>query len=220
MSEGNGKIRITVPVRSSHIYQCLGSAQRDLFTFGLDRADLAHTPGSPVQVTRNNGVREFLETDREWMLWIDDDIMLPEGGAQTMMSTAEEIGPCVVSAICPIIQFTSEGNIGIAANVAVKVEQGIGWLSWKDVQQRSSPFDVMSCGAGCILVHRKIYESLEWPWFEWVQSANGTDLGEDCYFGEKVLANGFRIVAEPRVWAEHWNTVPLLKMARTYSMDG
>lgn len=67
----------------------------------------------------------------------------------------------------------------------------------------STKEDLIECdgiGAGCILVHRRVLDAIEPPWFQYNE---GTNIGEDFYFCRKVQAAGFKIYVDPGVICGH-----------------
>lgn len=67
----------------------------------------------------------------------------------------------------------------------------------------STQEDLIECdgiGAGCILVHRRVLDAIESPWFQYNK---GTFIGEDFYFCRKVQAAGFKIFVDPGVICGH-----------------
>jgi len=63
--------------------------------------------------------------------------------------------------------------------------------------------DLIECdgiGGGCILVHRRVLDAIEPPWFQYNP---GTYIGEDFYFSRKVQAAGFKIFVDPGVICGH-----------------
>ena len=79
------------------------------------------------------------------------------------------------------------------------------------------PFETRSAGAGCLLVRREVIEDIGWPWFKmtyqpkWENDGHAIKSMEDMYFCDKVIAAGYRIIAEPREICEHYNSVGLKK---------
>jgi len=58
------------------------------------------------------------------------------------------------------------------------------------------PFKLNGCaGLGCLLVKRKVFETLEYPWFDLKQ----TGYGSDMYFYHHVGKAGFDVWVDPRV---------------------
>lgn len=67
----------------------------------------------------------------------------------------------------------------------------------------STRADLIECdgvGAGCLLLHRRVLDAIEAPWFEYNP---GTYIGEDFYFCRKVQAAGFKIYVDPGVISGH-----------------
>ena len=45
---------------------------------------------------------------------------------------------------------------------------------------------IRGSGLGCALIHRSVFEKMRYPYFKWVEYANGGQLSEDLYFCEHV----------------------------------
>jgi hypothetical protein len=55
-------------------------------------------------------------------------------------------------------------------------------------------------GAGCLMVHRHVYQQMEPPWFKFEGS------GEDLYFCRKAKALGFQIALDTSLHLGHVGT--------------
>ena len=66
--------------------------------------------------------------------------------------------------------------------------------------QREDLIECDGIGAGCLLVHRRVFEAIEPPWFEYTKDSN---LGEDFDFCRKVIQAGFKIYVDPGVICGH-----------------
>ncbi len=63
--------------------------------------------------------------------------------------------------------------------------------------------DLLECdgvGGGCLLIHRRVFEAIEPPYFKYT---DGTAGGEDFYFCRKVQEAGFKIFVDPGVICGH-----------------
>ncbi len=63
--------------------------------------------------------------------------------------------------------------------------------------------DLIECdgvGAGCLLIHKRVFDAIEKPYFK---CNPGTFIGEDFYFCRKVREAGFKIYLDPSVLCGH-----------------
>ncbi len=66
--------------------------------------------------------------------------------------------------------------------------------------KREELIEADGVGGGCLLIHRRVFNALEKPYFE---CNAGTFFGEDFYFCRKVRAAGFKIYVDPGVICGH-----------------
>lgn len=59
----------------------------------------------------------------------------------------------------------------------------------------SEPFRIDCSGVGCVLIKRKVFETVEFPWFD-LKEAN---YGSDMYFYTKTKEAGLELWVDPRV---------------------
>lgn len=58
-------------------------------------------------------------------------------------------------------------------------------------------------GMGCALIKTKIFDKLQYPWYDWANYTGGGMLSEDLYFCENCRKHGIPIYADTRVNCGH-----------------
>ncbi|HUV83614.1 MAG TPA: hypothetical protein VMW53_11165 [archaeon] len=163
----------------------------------------------PISSNRNRIVKRFLQTDCDYLMMIDDD---------------------VVPLFNPIpFVFADKDIIGFPA----KVRQQTGYLNWvayvKDPDRDSyAPVDFSLIddtiellkldivGTGCILIKRKVLESLKAPFHTDFDEDGILTTGTDFAFCIKAGTAGFEIYTAPQRICEHYKEAGLLQF-NTYS---
>jgi len=70
-------------------------------------------------------------------------------------------------------------------------------------------------GGPGMLVKRKVFEKMKFPWFDFVQVDPNTEKSEDYYFSDKAVDLGFEIWIDPKTELNHNHRgVDLLEIAR------
>lgn len=73
-------------------------------------------------------------------------------------------------------------------------------------------FKATRIGGTTILVKRKVFETIGWPYFKTIYNRMGVEEGEDWYFARKVREAGFEIWIDPSIKCKHYNYVDLLEV--------
>lgn len=147
-------------------------------------------PGVPLEVrvahggniarNRNQLAEWFLESDKSHLFYLDDDQILLPGTIPKLL--AHDVD--VVSGVTPQRDFPFPAS--------VYEELVDGSVRLRDLGESSGLIRVAAVGAGCLLVHRRVFEALEPPYWRLGQvKADG--LGEDLDFCRRVRAAGFVI---------------------------
>lgn len=67
--------------------------------------------------------------------------------------------------------------------------------------------EIDSCGAGCLLIKREIFEKLKQPYFQYIPAGENTPRkGEDYFFCEKARKAGFKIYCDTSIICRHRGT--------------
>lgn len=62
---------------------------------------------------------------------------------------------------------------------------------------------IRSAGAGCTLIKTSVFESIKYPWFDYVSYKNKTFLSEDYYFCQQCRKAGIIMLVDTRVACKH-----------------
>jgi GT2 family glycosyltransferase len=80
--------------------------------------------------------------------------------------------------------------------------------------------EVDGVGAGCLLIHRKVFEAIEKPYFLFEYNKDGIiSLGEDFYFCNKAQEVGFKIWIDRRMVCSHFKIVDLKEINKWKKED-
>lgn len=193
--------------------------------FGSKR--LAHTGwlisrpgGGNVATARNEIVRAFLETDSEWLWFVDTDQTFDFTILEELIESAEMSGYRIVSAL-----IMAEREKGKSLSPACVI------LDDHEPPRTVRPIVIppvrhWEClpGAGCVLIHREVLETMHdqwgntpWPWFAWSdwhrQDSDGNTIpdvmGEDYTFMLRATSLGYLPVVDTDIEAGHVKNVTL-----------
>jgi hypothetical protein len=89
----------------------------------------------------------------------------------------------------------------------------------KDVVGEAKLQKVDSVGAAAIMIHRKVFEKMPFPWFRFLYRESGEILlTEDHYFCWKAGELGLEVWADPQLACHHYKTVDLLQLNQAINM--
>jgi len=152
--------------------------------------------GQPTDTVRNFIVDRFLETECDWLLFIDDD-MIPPNDLLNMLQEAEENNYYIFSPINLIHQENQVKNNIFGAIVEVN----------------ENLIQVGSCGCGCVFIHRKVFEAMEQPYFQFVIGDYGElKVSENINFTNKASEAGFYCFIDKRYKTNHLKKIGLMEI--------
>ena len=165
---------------------------------------------------RNRLVKQFLETNSDWLLMIDSDEQLPIAAFDKLIESAHDKERPIIAGLV----FASF-EIGQAYPKPVPTifqDAPEGFLPLNNYD-KDSLFEVDAAGTGCLLVHRSVLETMQasadphqgkdWCWF-WDGPIDGIWIGEDLQFCRRVRSLGFPIYA---------HTGAILPHSKSYWLD-
>lgn len=159
-----------------------------------------HYPNhTPIVNNRNITVRQFLQSNCDYLLMIDSDT-IPEKNPLDLI----ELDKDVIS--CPTLQW-NEGNVYWV--VMERVHEGYRPIS---KEKRIGLQEVDAVGTACILIARRTLTDIDFPFRRRWTKEGVQDLGQDFNFCSRVRDLGFRVFAHWDYRCEHHKTLALRKV--------
>lgn len=198
------KVCCIMPTRALPVPKAFLALQIAASRFG---APFSTPAREPREKNRNLSVQSFLSHAQqfEYLLTVDDDTGVPADVIDRLLSVEQDI----VAGIQPLyMQGQLVANVMPFPTVEESRPPWPDWLTW---EPPAAPYRVRYCGLGCVLIHRRVFERVEWPWFRedygdrWGQN----HVTEDIYFCRKAHRAGFDIWCHPEVICDHYKTVCL-----------
>ncbi len=157
----------------------------------------SHTVGHPIMSNRNAIAKRFLQTDCEWLLMLDDDVIPLNNPCEMVYADKDVIGmPAKVRQPGRILNWV----------VYMKTQDGTRGYMPVDLEHQDPHADLLKCdiiGTGCILIRRKVIEAIKAP-FNDIFTEDGIRLyGTDFAFCQRATEAGFEVWACRNRWCEH-----------------
>lgn len=152
--------------------------------------------GQPFDTARNSAVDDVLALGFEWLFFLDDDVIPPPDVIARLMNHRLDI----------VSGLYYRRHLPVKPVAMRLTEQGPAWIdNWSPP---NSMIRVDYVGAGCLLIHRRVFEALKRPWFDWEigrREATPTRnaLSEDFAFCAKAAEAGFPIHLDTSIQCEH-----------------
>jgi len=162
-------------------------AKFDKYNLGI-----IHREGFPLDEIRNTLVEDFLEiTDYNKnpdsrMLLVDSDAYIPQ-------ETVNELFQWDVDIVTAINVKTSKPH---KITSFIQKEDGYHHV---DIEFGKDLVDIDATGMHCIMVKRKVFETIKKPYFKHITGG----LSEDMYFSKKVKDSGFKIWLDTNISTGH-----------------
>ena len=161
--------------------------------FPVCLSQLEHVPGTKIDWAlstdivrgRNKLVERMLETDSEWLFFIDDDHVFPgDILARLLAHERDVVGSLYLRRQAPFSPLAfSHKEDGLYHTINLQELPGEGLLK------------VQAVGTAGLLVRREVFEAVGTPWFEYGKTERW-DASEDIIFCEKAIAAGFDVFCD------------------------
>jgi len=162
--------------------------------------------GRPASHNRNGAVKKFLESQYDYFMMIDDDIIPPMNILDLV-----EMDKDVIGAVCP--QWKMNDLLWVVMD---KVENGYKQVP---VDRRKGMQEVDAVGSGCLVMRRNVLESICAPFSRQWTKEGLQKLGLDFSFCEKAKEKGFKIYTHWDYLCDHIKSVSLLDIYRLITRE-
>lgn len=147
---------------------------------------------------RNAAVIDARKSGAQWLLFLDDDTLLPNHSIRRMVYLMEQHPDWDLLSGVYVTKSDPPQPL-----IFTKDKGGPAW-DWKFNTQ----FPIKACGMGACLIRMSAFDKVEEPWFRYVQRAQGMDHfeeGEDVYFCRKLTEAGGVLMADGGLLCGHIN---------------
>lgn len=171
-----------------------------------------------VDMARNLLVEQLLQVKTcEWILWLDTDILPPSDAYEKLAASNLPIVSALYRRRDPALASQQFWPV-VAGKFTKTVVEGHETLGVQSLFEYN-PGEVLqvdAVGMGCVLMHRKVFETLDPPWFNytmryrWRKGAEWERenwLSEDWYLFKKAKDAGFQVFLNTTVECIHQTTV-------------
>ena len=153
--------------------------------------------GSLIYTSRNTLATKAIQTEADYVLWLDSDMVFEPDILERLMKTLTENDLDIVSGL--YFRRTAPYSPVLFDKLERKHGEVFEWAEFKEIPNQL--FEVGGCGFGCVLMKTD-------PFFD-VQSKFGNmfapigDTGEDLAFCWRARQCGFKVWCDPSIICGH-----------------
>ena len=155
------------------------------------------------EVARNAVIKNFLETQGDWLMWIDTDMTFKHDAIEKLVKTARKHKADIVSGLGFIYKRAAEE---IVPNGYLWDEKENAYAEIINYQ-KGRVYEIDGTGSGFVLIHRKVFEAFDNEhWHEtWrAHPHTGNPMGHDLAFCWRAKQDyGMKIVWDTGVPTGH-----------------
>lgn len=163
----------------------------------------------------NRLIRDFLDSENEWLLSMDADAILhPKTLIRLLSWDKKFVSAVAVGRIAPFqpVIYNNENEDGTFMR---EIGMTRSWVrEHPSLLQVSTPvvllprpndalFEIERSGAHCLLTHREVFEAIDEPWFMRSGARANEGRGSDFYFTKMVREAGYDTYIDRSVVAGH-----------------
>lgn len=168
--------------------------------------------GYDCATARNHIAQRALDLNADYVLMVDNDVVLPENALKLLLEKAHEVNLGYYAhrdrdnvykgntCICKLKD--AEGNDYY--HFPLESEYSAGEMQAM-AEAGIAKIEVHGGGMGCALIHTDVFRKAKYPWYDWLNygDANRGMLSEDLYFCVLCKNNGIKIYSDVRVGCGH-----------------
>lgn len=173
------------------------------------------TYSHPICSNRSLITKRFLETDCTHLLMIDCDVVPIHNPAELVFANQDIVGS-------PARVRRGKGDGYVVDWVAyTKVDKGYLPIPMETIDAKIDLLEVDVVGTGCIMVKRKVLETLK-PigWIIKFDEIGNCVSGTDFAFCERAKEAGFHVYTTPNRLCEHFKELGMLELESRSNIDG
>jgi hypothetical protein len=185
-------VSILIPARDQvHTHFTYSLAELIKTTNGLGIETFLFFEMSTILLTqRENLLRRALESNSEYVLWLDTDMMFPSTSLLRLLNHNKDVVGCNYM----------KRSLPLKPTAYTKNDD---WDSWVPLDPKEGLVEAESVGLGCILMKTKALKELSEPVFEFTYNSKSKDwLGEDFNFCKKLRKNNHTIYIDTLLSSE------------------
>jgi GT2 family glycosyltransferase/glycosyltransferase involved in cell wall biosynthesis len=159
-------------------------------------------PGANLGFARANNLAVELAGDCEYVVLLNDDVVVTDGWLRTLLRHLEDD---TVGIVGPVTNWT-----GNEARVDVDYEglEGMDEFAARHTAERTGKtFDITSLAMYCVAIRRRLYDSLGR-----LDERFEVGMFEDDDFAQRVRDAGLRVVCAEDVFIHHWGRASFSRM--------
>lgn len=193
------KILIAIPCMdmvSARFAQSLATLKK------VGKCTVSFLMGSLVYDSRNKLAGYAMESEADYILWLDSDMVFQPDTLERMMHTLETHPE--VDILCGLYFRRTHPFTPVLFS---RLERDGETLVFEDVETiPDNLFEVAGCGFGCVLMKTDCLFDIGSNWF-----TPFVDAGEDCAFCMRARNKGYKIYCDPDISLGHMAYAPVTK---------
>jgi len=182
-------------LRCEHIHTVLMVLKMSSVELHLENPSISW--GIPITQNRNRIVRRFLDTDADFLLMFDDDVVPFFNPAEAVFFDKDVVG-------LPTRRRSGQRLEWVVYAKHSTLKNKYASIDLDKVRGDADLLKVDAVGTGAILIKRKVLETVKAPFLDIFDEETGLrTLGQDLNFCQKVIKAGFEVFATPKITCEH-----------------